>query len=104
MLILMQLDNSKTEQRFRLATLMDRLCRACRKPGLQRFRTALTRYRADRLVGDKEHRRETDKQAGSVSRQELYGVPVGLMFFEGAPRLLASGATTPHLKQVIPSA
>jgi hypothetical protein len=29
---------------------------------------------------------QTDIAAGSVSPQKLYGVPVGLMFFEGAPR------------------
>jgi hypothetical protein len=62
------------------------------------FRAALTCYREDRPAGDKEHRRETDKKAGSISPQKLYGVPVGLMFFEGAPRLLASGASIPHLK------
>lgn len=62
------------------------------------FCEALDRYKADRMPGDKEHRRTTDKAAGSVSPQKLYGVPVGLMFFEGAPRLLASGVTIPHLQ------
>jgi hypothetical protein len=66
--------------------------------GRMGFGAALTRYRENRAAGDKEHRRETDKDAGSISPQKLFGVPVGLMFFEGAPRLLASGATIPHLK------
>ena len=57
------------------------------------FREALDAYRAPRAPGDREHRRATDVAAGSISPQKLYGVPVGLMFVEGAPRLLASGAT-----------
>ncbi len=65
--------------------------------GRQGFRTALDAYRAGRPPGDKEHRRTTDIAAGSISPQKLYGTPVGLMFFEGAPRLLASGVTIPGL-------
>ncbi|BBK29678.1 hypothetical protein STHU_03120 [Allostella humosa] len=61
------------------------------------FREALNRYKENRIAGDKEHRRATDEAAGSVSPQKLYGVPVGLMFFEGAPRLLAAGVSIPHL-------
>ena len=61
------------------------------------FRSALENYRKPRPKGDKEHRRQTDIAAGSISPQKLYGVPVGLMFFEGAPRLLAAGVTVPHL-------
>jgi hypothetical protein len=61
------------------------------------FRAALDGYKKDRIAGDKEHRRATDQAAGSISPQKLYGVPVGLMFFEGAQRLLASGVTIPHL-------
>ena len=61
------------------------------------FRKALDEYRAARPDGDKEHRRKTDSAAGSISPQKLFGVPVGLMFFEGAPRLLRSGVTIPHL-------
>lgn len=65
--------------------------------GRNGFREALEAYKENRAAGDKEHRRATDKQASSISPQKLYGVPVGLMFFEGAPRLLASGVTIPHL-------
>jgi Protein of unknown function (DUF429) len=61
------------------------------------FREALNSYKENRIAGDKEHRRATDEAAGSISPQKLYGVPVGLMFFEGAQRLLASGVTIPHL-------
>jgi len=59
------------------------------------FREQLDAYRNARPPGDKEHRRATDIAAGAISPQKLFGVPVGLMFFEGAPRLLASGATVP---------
>lgn len=63
------------------------------------FREALNGYKENRIAGDKEHRRATDIAADSISPQKLYGVPVGLMFFEGAPRLLASGVTIPHLHE-----
>ncbi|MGB5253776.1 MAG: DUF429 domain-containing protein [Sedimenticolaceae bacterium] len=66
--------------------------------GRQGFRTALDAYRKDRPAGDKEHRRATDIAAGSISPQKLYGTPVGLMFFEGAPRLKDAGVTLPGLQ------
>jgi hypothetical protein len=62
------------------------------------FREQLNAYRKTRRSGDKEHRRQTDIAAGSISPQKLYGVPVGLMFFEGAPRLVASNVTIPKLQ------
>ncbi len=63
------------------------------------FRQALDRYKAPRPQGDKEHLRATDRVAKSISPQKQYVVPVALMFFEGAPRLLATGVTIPHLNQ-----
>lgn len=63
--------------------------------GRKGFRDTLNDYRANRPPGDKEHSRATDIAAGSISPQKLYGTPVGLMFFEGAPRLLKSGVTIP---------
>jgi hypothetical protein len=65
--------------------------------GREGFRDALDNYRRKRPFGDKEHRRTTDVAASSISPQKLYGVPVGLMFFEGAFRLLQSGVTIPIL-------
>lgn len=59
------------------------------------FRRQLDDYRQRRESGDREHLRRTDILAKSVSPQKLYGVPVGLMFFEGAPRLARSGVTIP---------
>jgi len=66
--------------------------------GRQRFRETLDGYRRSRPFGDREHRRATDVAAKSISPQKLYGVPVGLMFFEGAQRLLKSGVTIPVLR------
>ncbi len=67
--------------------------------GRQGFRAALDAYRAQRAAGDKEHRRACDLAAGAISPQKLYGTPVGLMFFEGAPRLRAAGVAIPGLQQ-----
>ena len=61
------------------------------------FRTVLDKYKAPRPYGDKEHKRKTDKAAKSLSPQKQYVTPVGLMFFEGAPRLLKSGVTLPGI-------
>lgn len=66
--------------------------------GRDGFRAALEAYKSDRPPGQKEHRRATDRAAGSLSPQKLYGTPVGLMFFEGAPRLRAAGVTIPGLQ------
>jgi uncharacterized protein DUF429 len=66
--------------------------------GRKGFRNALDNYRARRRFGDKEHRRRTDIAASSISPQKIYGVPVGLMFFEGAPRLVHSGVSIPVLQ------
>lgn len=57
------------------------------------FEKILTDYRTPRPKGDKQHRRVTDELADSCSPMMLYGVPVAKMFYEGAPRLLASGAS-----------
>ena len=67
------------------------------------FRAALDDYRAPRPTGDKEHRRATDIAAKSISPQKLYGTPVGLMFFEGAPRLRAATVTIPGLQDDDPN-
>lgn len=67
------------------------------------FRAALDAYRSGRDAGDKEHRRRFDRLAGAISPQKLYGVPVGLMFYEGARRLAASDVTIPNLMAGDPS-
>ena len=60
------------------------------------FVATLAAYRQPRPKGDKQHLRRTDEIANSRSPMMLYGVPVGKMFFEGAPRLLQTGV------QVVP--
>jgi hypothetical protein len=60
------------------------------------FRHALEAYKQDRSIGDKQHKRRCDVLSRSQSPQTLYGTPVGLMFYEGAPRLLMSGVHLPH--------
>jgi hypothetical protein len=67
--------------------------------GRDGFRAALDGYRAGQPPGQKEHRRTTDVAAGAISPQKLYGTPVGLMFFEGAPRLRAADVTIPGLRE-----
>jgi len=71
--------------------------------GRKGFRDALDTYRANRHPGDKEHRRRTDVAAGSISPQKLFGVPVGLMFFEGAHRLIEAEVTIPGLQEGDPN-
>ena len=57
----------------------------------QEFVETLNQYRQGREMGDREHLRQTDRIAGAISPMKVYGVPVGKMFFEGAPRLLKAG-------------
>ncbi|OLP62166.1 DUF429 domain-containing protein [Xaviernesmea oryzae] len=62
------------------------------------FADLLTQYRTPRAKGDREHQRGIDRLTGGISPQKLFGVPVGLMFFEGAQRLLRSGVHLPLLR------
>jgi hypothetical protein len=67
------------------------------------FVDTLTDYRTPRAAGDKEHRRAVDIRTGAISPQKLYGIPVGLMFYKGAKRLLASNVHIPLLRPGDPS-
>ncbi len=60
------------------------------KMSIRDFVHILDDYRKDRPEGDKQHLRETDRLARACSPMMVYGVPVGRMFFRGAPRLLSS--------------
>ncbi|MDJ0793506.1 MAG: DUF429 domain-containing protein [Woeseiaceae bacterium] len=60
------------------------------------YRRTLEDYKRHRPVGDKHHKRSCDVISRSQSPQTLYGTPVGLMFFEGAPRLLSAGVHLPY--------
>lgn len=59
----------------------------------QAFEATLAAYRHSRPPGDKHHRRQTDLKANARSPMMLFGVPVGKMFFQGAPRLLKAGVS-----------
>jgi len=59
------------------------------------FVHVLETYCQSRAIGDKHHLRLTDRAARSRSPMMLYRVPVGKMFFEGAPRLLRAGVNIP---------
>ena len=63
------------------------------------FRDLLDDYKEGRDYGDKEHSRETDICFGSLSPQKQYGVPVAMMFFEGAFRLRDAGVMIPGLQE-----
>ena len=65
-----------------------RHCAALGKPA---FRAALDAYRESRPAGRRYAHRATDLPARSHSPLKLVNPPVGLMFLEGAPRLLAAG-------------
>ena len=65
----------------------------CATLGKTAFEETLTHYQASRPPGDKQHTRITDKLAGARSPMMLHRVPVGKMFFQGAPRLLHSGVS-----------
>jgi len=77
--------------------------RHARSLGREGFRDALDSFRKRQPYGEKEYRRKTDVAACSISPQKIYFVPVGLMFFEGAPRLADSGVTIPYLHGGDPS-
>jgi hypothetical protein len=68
-----------------------------RRKGRDEFRAALDRYRESRPSGKRYAHRATDHPAGSHSPLKLVNPPVGLMFLEGAPRLLDAGVTIPGL-------
>lgn len=69
----------------------------CAAISRQELRNILDAYRATRPVGKKYAHRATDLPAGSSSPMKLVNPPVALMFHEGAPRILASGAHVPAL-------
>jgi len=75
---------------------------SCRQYGRQQFRSLLDRYRESRPIGQRYAHRATDRPAGSHSPLKLVNPPVGLMFLEGAPRLLDAGVTIPGLHTADP--
>jgi hypothetical protein len=62
--------------------------RQVERMGKASFQALLMAYSAGRPAGDKLHYRVADRLAGAISPMMMVRVPVGKMFFEGAPRLL----------------
>ncbi len=75
------------------------LVASCRRQAREEFRALLDRYRESRPTGKRYAHRAADHPAGSHSPLKLVNPPVGLMFLEGAPRLLDAGVTLPGLHQ-----
>lgn len=75
----------------------------CRALGKTAFRAALDAYRESRPYGRRYAHRATDTAARSHSPLKLVNPPVGLMFLEGAPRLLAANLHVPGLHAGDPS-
>ncbi len=69
----------------------------CAALGRPAFRAALDAFRETRAPGSRYAHRATDHAARSHSPLKLVNPPVGLMFLEGAPRLLAAGVTLPGM-------
>lgn len=67
--------------------------------GKMGFADLIKDYKANRESGDKEHLRACDTLTGAISPMKLSFVPVGKMFFELAPRLLASGVHVPPIRE-----
>lgn len=61
--------------------------------GKDAFKAALNAVRESRPVGARYIPRKGDAAAGSSSPMKLVNPPVGLMFFEGTPRILRSGVS-----------
>jgi len=57
------------------------------------FESTIRGYMAGRPKGSKYHYRLADRRSGSSSAMMLFRVPVGKMFYQGAPRLLRSGVS-----------
>lgn len=64
-----------------------------REIGKEAFKDSLNRVRESRPVGAKYIERRGDRAAGSSSPMKLVNPPVGLMYFEGAPRLAYAGVS-----------
>lgn len=61
--------------------------------GKEAFEAAVKTDMAARPKGSKWRYRLADRRSGSSSAMMLFRVPVGKMFFQGTPRLLASGVS-----------
>ncbi|MEQ1880099.1 MAG: DUF429 domain-containing protein [Burkholderiales bacterium] len=69
----------------------------CRGLGREAFRALLDAYRLSRPFGNRYPHRVTDAPARSHSPLKLVNPPVGLMFLEGAPRIMDADLHIPGL-------
>lgn len=76
----------------------DGMVRHCVSLGRSGFRATLDTYRESQPIGRRYAHRTTDHPARSHSPLKLVNPPVGLMFLEGAPRLLEAGVHLPGLR------
>ncbi|MGF1504561.1 MAG: DUF429 domain-containing protein [Anaerolineae bacterium] len=60
---------------------------------MKQFEHILRMFRDSRPRGQKHLYRQVDAPTGAISPMLLYRIPIGRMFFRGAPRLLASGVS-----------
>jgi len=73
------------------------MTRHCVALGKARYKWQLDAYRETRPPGSRYATRRGDAVSGAHPAVKLVNPPVGLMFFEGAPRLAAAGLTVPGL-------
>jgi hypothetical protein len=78
-------------------TAWSAMTRHCSGLGKPEFKKLLDRYRESRVPGKRYATRRGDAVSGAHPAVKLVNPPVGLMFFEGAPRLAAAGLTVPCL-------
>jgi hypothetical protein len=69
----------------------------CAGLGKAQYKSLLDAYRETRPAGRRYATRRGDAVSGAHPAVKLVNPPVGLMFFEGAPRLAAAGLTVPGL-------
>jgi hypothetical protein len=80
-----------------------KLTQHCVALGKPEFKRQLDRYRESRDYGNRYATRRGDKVSHAHPAVKLVNPPVGLMFFEGAPRLAAANLTIPCLSAGDPS-
>ena len=78
-------------------TAWPELTRHCLQLGKAGFKRVLDAYRETRMPGNRYATRRGDAVSCAHPAVKLVNPPVGLMFFEGAPRLAAAGVAVPCL-------
>lgn len=66
--------------------------------GKEKFETTIRDYTNGREKGDTHHKRAVDRRVNSQSPMKLDFIPVGKMFFQGAPRLAKAPVSIPPVR------